>query len=359
MRTTHRIQLIALTAILLSPHSAARADEKDAGREAAKHAQKTTMVAQKVFLVEKARKVALSPDGKLVCVQDNNYVLTLHDAQSGRIETKVDIPPDLDTCFTFSPDGRRLAVVDTAHAIRLWDVNTRTELRVLKKDPSIVPVMAFSPDGKTLASGSSLNEGVLLWDVTTGRKLQSLPGDPIFALAFTPDGKLLAAGNSIGEIGIWDWAKAKRIRALDDMDPATDDFVHSLAFLGDNKTLIVAYGPTHRYGYHFIGVRVWDINTGKTKAEIPTDTSAMEIAVSPDERILAVATSADDRKWTGIMLFDLQHQRRIVSFPAHTGYTTALQFSPSGKQLISAGSDGTLKRWDVSALIGGNKSDQQ
>ena len=59
----------------------------------------------------------------------------------------------------------------------------------------MVEDVAFSPDGKTLAMAS--REGnVQLWDVATGKLLETLKGhsSAVLAVAFSPDGRTLASG---------------------------------------------------------------------------------------------------------------------------------------------------------------------
>src|SRR5439155_6990913 len=107
--------------------------------------------------------------------------------------------------------------------------------------PSIVSCLALSADGRTLAAGS-WGGSLHLWEVATGKLLQSLPGvrEWVRAVAFSPDGGLLAstAGRSdqSGEIILWDVAAGKELRRLQGHQKA----VAQLAFAPDGKLLASA-----------------------------------------------------------------------------------------------------------------------
>jgi WD40 repeat protein len=74
--------------------------------------------------------------------------------------------------------------------------------------------IAFSPDGRTLAAGggvsvSARGDSVALWDVTTGRRLATLP-DVASPVAFNPhDGTLATAGGK--DVVVWDVARHSKL----------------------------------------------------------------------------------------------------------------------------------------------------
>lgn len=331
---------------------AAVGEEKDGSLE-------VRIPARSIKLAEKAMDVALSPDGKLVSVWDyEKRLVTVRNADTGQIRFTRDIISEIGNHFQFSPDSQFLAVVDEHGTIHLWDVDAGTEQQAFPANHVLISEMAFSSDGKTLACSSGRNQDVLLWDVASGRKLQSLPQEFALVLAFSPDGKLLATSDTAEQITIWSCANGERIRMLDDMDSSQTDMAHSLAFLRDNTTLISCHGRCRPYGRRFYGLRIWDVTTGALKAELTTEASAVLVAISPDEGLAAVVVNpAGGTRFSEIVLFDLRKQQHIFSFPGHRKSrsggdgVTALQFSRSGKQLLSAGRDGTLKYWDLSAVL--------
>ena len=70
-------------------------------------------------------------------------------------------------------------------------MGTGTELRTLTVDPLFCRVVEFGPDGKTLASGSG-DKNIKLWDVETGKELQTLIGESsnVLSVAFSPTVRL-------------------------------------------------------------------------------------------------------------------------------------------------------------------------
>ncbi|MBN1373550.1 MAG: PD40 domain-containing protein [Anaerolineaceae bacterium] len=95
------------------------------------------------------------------------------------------------TTTAWSHDGRALAVA-THLGVYLFDANTLTQLRFINTGEAVHRI-AFSPDGLTLAAAG---QQVRLWDVATGRLIQTLAGE-IYGwfpwVAFSPGGTMLAA----------------------------------------------------------------------------------------------------------------------------------------------------------------------
>jgi dipeptidyl aminopeptidase/acylaminoacyl peptidase len=135
----------------------------------------------------------------------------------------------------FSPDGKILAVSRSArddfhghlygHRLLFWEVATGK--RFLKIDlQHRAALLAFSPDGKLLATASGsdwrhIDRTIRVWDVTTGKLLEELPGHGglVNALLFSPDGCRLFSGSDDGLILVWDthWPHPRPQRTRSDL----------------------------------------------------------------------------------------------------------------------------------------------
>ena len=158
------------------------------------------------------RKLAISPDGKLLAFTDKSgkakvLVLDTQHEIALPIEGRTSV-------FAFSPDGSTFATKGLN--IHLWkmDLDKKGENKILSNNfYAIRNVMAFSPDGNILACFNlDTHEdrwrfGIKLIDVRTDKVLGILSGhtEPIETLVFSHNGKILASGSMDGTILLWNW----------------------------------------------------------------------------------------------------------------------------------------------------------
>jgi len=97
------------------------------------------------------------------------------------------------------PDTRIRAIAALRQVV--YGVQERNRL---EGHSSIVLSVSFSPDGKTLATGSE-DKTVKLWDVASGREVQTLQGHSnwVLSVSFSPDGKTLATGSGDNTVKLW------------------------------------------------------------------------------------------------------------------------------------------------------------
>jgi WD40 repeat protein len=210
-----------------------------------------------------------------------------------------------------------------------------------------------------------------LWDARTGELKRLLEPEEkhwrLVAIAFSPDKRYLAiAGARPGpDKGLPEFF----VRILDARTYAvqreTDEVPNpgNLAFSPDGKTL--AIGGTSRLAETGIFVKLWDIEGERmidgtrlradgSDAAVPILGSPpmdmlLDLAFSPDGKLVAAAVLSSDSKRAKIRLFNGQtgaFQRDLdVSEGDRAPLAFEAAFSPDGKHVITA--DGPVRFWDV------------
>jgi WD40 repeat protein len=164
---------------------------------------------------------AFSPDGKRLVVGEVKW-FTVFDAWSGKkLASNQGVDANIGGAWyihsaEFTPDGTRILAVRSAWTA-LFDAATGQG--VFGKLNINVYARSLSPDGKKIIcvyekveGGSKLQEGVGIWDLTTGEQLTDFPTDDVWAVAFSPDGRRAASsGRAEGHYTtIWNLDRLKR-----------------------------------------------------------------------------------------------------------------------------------------------------
>jgi WD40 repeat protein len=321
--------------------------------------------------------ISATPQGKTLAVAGDKVVrlwdMTTQKQRAPVFDGLSSISP-----VVCSPDDRILAAGGEDHTIRLWDVKTGILKVQLHGHSEPIRFLAFSPDGQLLTSLGQ--DGTFLWDIATGRQLHRVPGKVLLRpAALSPDGKIVALRNrQPEEVTLVETATGKELQKLPNTFPGPFQW---FTFLADSKSFVLCCS---------LGVRVWDVGTGKSKNEFKPlleNAALNSFAVSPNGKLLAVygndgilrlcdiatgkqylawncsgerachalAFSPDGRllasgSWGGkIHVWEVATGKERRSFPGHRGQVHTLAFSPDGKTLISGSADSTILLWDMFA----------
>lgn len=195
------------------------------------------------------RRLAFSPDGKLVATSSIDRSVIVWDVQAHSMLARFDHDVVVEPVM-FSPDGTKLVSGTENGTVFLWSVTERRLLRKWKASGERLLDVAFF-DGDRGVSSSGKDQTIVLSDAETGTILQRLSGstNTVSGARVSTDGKLIASIDWDGNVGIWDREQGKLIDQI-----RVGGTSYSIAWLpgggvatvlGNHHTLVVSF-PTIR-----------------------------------------------------------------------------------------------------------------
>jgi WD40 repeat protein len=239
------------------------------------------------------------------------------------------------------PDGHLLASGVLDGSAFVYDVTLDTVLNSFPggKNP------ALSPQGEYLVYATRFEE-MITYDLAGGQTLASLReiqpwvyrtnGHPIFS----PDGSLVACVQDSNLVRIWITRSGAIYNALG----GPDTEITELSFSTDGRYLVGASASS---------AWVWEVKPGGKTYEIALfegtekDTikyyldSVTAVSLSPDDNILALATSQHD-----IRVYNLTTRELLRTMKGLSAPVTHLAFDPRNRYLLSSDQDGSLILWN-------------
>ena len=237
----------------------------------------------------------------------------------------------------FDPSGRLVATGDEDGLVRLWDAASGRHVRDLAHDPDgdetfkAVRDVRFSPDGALLVSVGRLAR---VWDVDTGALLRTLgDADPeAFGEAFT-NGRQIVIGPTSGTPVVRDAATGRLVARLRDAGGLWGNAVLS----PDGRWFAAKLEDRP--------ARLWNARTGRVVREIaPIEKSGSiwdggAFSFSPDSRLLLVSSEAPTR------LFRTGAGKAVRDYPS-AGVVGDAAFAPDGRRFVTS-NDRDASVWAV------------
>lgn len=282
--------------------------------------------------------VACSPDGKKIASAGDDGIIKVWDVTSGKVLLTLGKDLQGADAVAFSPDGQMLAAAVNAggrrgNAVQIWDLANGQLVQDMREHTQQINDLAFSPDGNRLASVGNDNS-LRIWNVKYGtlETTQKETKNNLLALAYSPDGKrIVATENWDGKIQMWDAVNVRLIRSIQ----GHADWVLCVAYSPDGKEFVT--------GSRDGSVYAWDAESGARLRVLrdPELDPVNSVVYSPDGRYVMAATQSRH-----ILSWQKSGGKLCNFYAGHDLSVTSLAFLSSGKQLVSAGLDGTIRIWN-------------
>ena len=311
--------------------------------------------------------IVWSPDGTTLAVPCNDLKIYLYDAATGSRKAALEGSINSGIRVAFHPAGTLLASNGWERRLRLWDAVLCRPVLSLTGDPPLV--CEFSEDGRIVVSredklttyevepaleyrslvhasdrplelmrasirregrllAAGAREGVVLWDLASGRELAFLPIGLAWHLMFEASGDLLTSGTS----GVWRWpVQLDTDRGEFRLGPPRQlPFPNSNAGLAEDQLgRVVALANFSRAEVQI---------SGHFTQVGPLD-DCRSVAVSPNGEWLATGS----HNGTGAQVWHIGDGIRVKDLA--TEGTVQVVFSPDGKRLLTTPSP--CKLWSV------------
>jgi WD40 repeat protein len=232
------------------------------------------------------------------------------------------------TSAAFDPSGDTVLTTSENGLARLWSSRVRDQLEVVAGVPTPIAAASVSEDGSVAAvAGRSV---IRISKASDGEQIGVLPAGPVRVLALSRDGSLVSAARG-DRIVVWRAATGDQVGALTTPGQAT-----AIAFSPDARRLAVGTASGT--------IAIWTLGTPDAAPFAAPGQRVTSIAFDPTGASLAAGLGNGT-----VLAWSVRERRRLLQGLEHRRGTsvTSVVFSSEGRRLVTAGTDSTVRVWNV------------
>lgn len=238
-----------------------------------------------------------------------------------------------------TPDQKSLISASNDRTVKYWDMTTESG------DAGVVVLNARARENAQAKKKKEVP--AVEAKVVVQKATKELLGhkDWVLGLSISRDGKTLVTGDDKGVVIVWDAPAGKELRRWQ-----LTGWAWGLGVSPDGKSALIAerkpliFDPGAQ-----TGLRLWDVETGKMKADLGKEVKERmaACAYSPDGKYLACCRGGESNGLSGkVTLLDPATGKKLrETNPGHLDGATDLAFHPDGKHILSSGRDTLVKIW--------------
>jgi len=218
---------------------------------------------------------------------------------------------------------------DPEHKVTIWNGSNGEIDTIIGNHDSFVSSAMFSHDGQEVITA---NDQIRIWSIGTGVARVVIDGheDDVFSLDLSRDGKYLASGSRDRTVRVWELQSGREVRRIQ----GHLEGVLDVAFDNTGKYL----GSTSLDNT----VKVWEVQASENLRNNPELGGIRSFDISNDGK--RVVTGHSDNR---IRVLAIGTKEELLVIDAHSDTVTAVEFSSSGKEIVSSSDDGTVKVWSA------------